>query len=194
MTVLFLFAMWATGASSSVPSEVAVPADNVLAHVLFANGVLSYSCPEVGGTWTLVGAYANLYYSQGSFNAGEDRIGTYDRLAQADSRGGIDRWTLYPPLTESSVVAYTVSSVSQTDGASFALYGATQTEGSGIFDEVTYIQRLFAKNGLPPSGSCTDTTAINRAAYEAEYWFYTAGHMPYSAASSLSPAALLPLW
>jgi hypothetical protein len=130
MTLLFLFAMWATGASSSVPSEVAVPADNVLAHVLFANGVLSYSCPEapspppptkililapsltsscthllflvsclmrgcqleVGGTWTLVGAYANLYYSQGSFNAGEDRIGTYDRLAQADSRGGIDRW------------------------------------------------------------------------------------------------------
>jgi hypothetical protein len=77
------------------------------------------------------------------------------------AHGTIGARTLYAPLTESSVVAATVSAVSQEayNNAAFALYQATQSEGPGIFAEVTYVQRLFTKDGLPPSGACPDASA-----------------------------------
>jgi hypothetical protein len=48
--------------------------------------------------------------------------------------------------------------------------------GSGIFQDITYVQRLFTTNGLAPSaGSCNAGTVTDEVAseYTAVYYFYT---------------------
>jgi hypothetical protein len=48
------------------------------------------------------------------------------------------------------------------------------TEGPGIFDRVTYIQRVNTAGGLPPSGPGPFIGAEEEVPYTAEYYFYRA--------------------
>jgi hypothetical protein len=50
------------------------------------------------------------------------------------------------------------------------------TEGPGIFDRVTYIQRVNTSGGLPPSGPGPFVGAEEEVPYTAEYYFYRAQH------------------
>jgi uncharacterized protein DUF3455 len=50
------------------------------------------------------------------------------------------------------------------------------TEGPGIFDRVTYIQRVNTAGGLPPSGPGPFVGAEEEVPYTAEYYFYRAQH------------------
>jgi uncharacterized protein DUF3455 len=50
------------------------------------------------------------------------------------------------------------------------------TEGPGIFDGVTYIQRVNTAGGLPPSGPGPFVGAEEEVPYTAEYYFYRAQH------------------
>jgi len=46
------------------------------------------------------------------------------------------------------------------------------TEGPGIFDRVTYIQRVNTNGGLPPTGPGPFIGAEEEVPYTAEYYFY----------------------
>jgi len=48
------------------------------------------------------------------------------------------------------------------------------TEGPGIFDRVTYIQRVNTAGGLPPTGPGPFIGAEEEVPYTAEYYFYRA--------------------
>jgi len=48
------------------------------------------------------------------------------------------------------------------------------TEGPGIFDRVTYIQRVNTAGGLPPTGPGPFIGAEEEVPYTAEYYFYGA--------------------
>ena len=50
------------------------------------------------------------------------------------------------------------------------------SEGPGIFDRVTYIQRVNTAGGLPPSGPGPFVGAEEEVPYTAEYYFYRDQH------------------
>jgi Protein of unknown function (DUF3455) len=57
------------------------------------------------------------------------------------------------------------------------LLRATSASGAGQLGEVTFIQRVDTQGGAPPAGGCDATHggAEARAAYSADYYFYTGG-------------------
>ena len=54
------------------------------------------------------------------------------------------------------------------------LVRAVQTEGPGIFDRTSYIQRVNAMGGKAPNSPGTSLGEVTRVPYTAEYYFYTA--------------------
>jgi hypothetical protein len=56
------------------------------------------------------------------------------------------------------------------------LLQTVSTEGPGIFDRVTYIQRVNTAGGLPPTDPGPFVGAEEEVPYTAEYYFYRATH------------------
>jgi uncharacterized protein DUF3455 len=54
------------------------------------------------------------------------------------------------------------------------LLQATKNRGSGVFDQVTYIQRLATRGGAAPTGACTDGRSAG-IPYQSEYRFFVPG-------------------
>ena len=54
------------------------------------------------------------------------------------------------------------------------LLGAASTEGPGVFDHVTFVQRLNTAGGKAPANPGTTVGEEARVAYTAEYYFYAA--------------------
>jgi len=63
------------------------------------------------------------------------------------------------------------------DAISWLLLRVSSTSGIGIFDGVSYVQRLSTTGGVPPTTACDATTAGTdvRSSYAAEYYFYRGG-------------------
>jgi hypothetical protein len=63
------------------------------------------------------------------------------------------------------------------DAISWLLLRVSSTSGNGVFDGVSYVQRLSTTGGLPPATACDATTAGAdvRSSYTAEYYFYRGG-------------------
>ncbi|HXJ19001.1 MAG TPA: DUF3455 domain-containing protein [Polyangia bacterium] len=57
------------------------------------------------------------------------------------------------------------------------LLRATSSSGTGIFSDVTYVQRVNTTGGAAPSTGCDSTTAgtDTRVGYTADYYFYAGG-------------------
>src|SRR5450432_891263 len=57
------------------------------------------------------------------------------------------------------------------------LLKAVEHMGSGVFMDVSYVQRLATANGVAPATGCDSTTVNTTAsvAYTADYYFYTGG-------------------
>jgi hypothetical protein len=79
-------------------------------------------------------------------------------------------------LDGSTVVGQVVASAPapDPDGVKWLLLKATPQGGSGLFSQVTYIQRLYTDGGQVPEGGCDQ--AHNQAEvlveYSAQYFFY----------------------
>jgi hypothetical protein len=52
---------------------------------------------------------------------------------------------------------------------------ANSNNGSGIFSNVTFVQRLETEGGVAPTGRCGTEGAELAVPYEADYYFYTGG-------------------
>ena len=70
------------------------------------------------------------------------------------------------------------------------LLRATSNTGTGVFSDITYVQRVNTTGGTAPGGC--DSTTVNTdtsVAYTADYYFYTGGG---SVTDWLTPPANLP--
>jgi hypothetical protein len=61
------------------------------------------------------------------------------------------------------------------DAIPWLLLGAVNSEGPGLFDGVTYIQRLFTVGGNAPAEAGEFVGEVARVPYTAEYLFYRRG-------------------
>jgi len=146
-----------TGANSSVPPGLEVPAGNVPIAVLSAQGVQVYQC--TASAWVFLEPAASL--------AGRTTTRPRSNQTAVHFRG---------PSWESTkdgslVQAASVASSPVPGSIAELLLKATVNRGDGIFGKVSYIQRLHTTGGAAPAGACVDgkTTGVP---YTAQYRFY----------------------
>lgn len=149
----------------TVPSNLEVPAGNRLSYHAFANGVQIYRCtqgPNNTYVWQFVAPEANLY-SDAPFT---DMVGTHYAGPRWESNSG-------------SIVRGAVDSIAPSpdpNAIAWLLLRGVTSSGPGIFEGVTYIQRVNTTGGKAPSTGC-DSTCVGteiRIPYTAEYYFYKA--------------------
>ncbi|BBN00815.1 hypothetical protein MPTK1_2g02350 [Marchantia polymorpha subsp. ruderalis] len=140
------------------------PQGNVPIAQLFAVGAQHYTAN--GTAWVLTNATADL------FNSRFEKVGVHFYLPQVDPMGGQPSWkTTSPPSLVTAKRLFTVQV--HTNSIAWALLKATSSEDScGLFGDVTYVQRLFTLNGLPPSTAPTKINATFSSSYTSFYVFY----------------------
>ena len=102
----------------------------------------------------------------------------YDQSnTQVGTHGAGPNWT---STVDASVVngAKVWQENSPTAGAiPWLLLRATSNTGTGVFSDITYVQRVNTTGGMAPATGCDATTAgtDTRVAYTADYYFYNGG-------------------
>ena len=135
--------------------KLQVPAGNKVAFHAYAEGVQIYRWTDTG--WAFVAPEAYLY-------AG----------AEDDDPVGIH---YAGPTWESASGSFVVGTVLERctpdpDAIPWLLLGAVDSEGPGIFDGVTYIQRVNTVGGKAPAEAGDFPGEVARVPYTAEYYFY----------------------
>ena len=139
-------------AAVKAPAALAVPDGNKLTGVFSAHGVQTYTCTD--GAWKLLEPAATLSDKRG-------------RTVALHSRGPV--WV--STVDGSAVNATAIANSPRTGTIPELLLQATATRGTGVFADVSYIQRLNTKGGVAPATACTGTDQVG-VKYTATYAFY----------------------
>ena len=161
-SVTFALAADETIAAPELPAgceQLAVPAGNSVAFHVYATGVQVYRWN--GTAWALYGPEANLF-------------------ASANYRGHVG--THYVgPTWESNTGSFVVSSGStaipctpDATAIPWLRLTAINSSGPGVFDGVTFIQRINTVGGLRPTTPGTVIGQEFKSPYATEYYFYKA--------------------
>lgn len=146
-----------------VPEKIQASADEQVILVAHASGSQIYTCQQ--GTdgkfvWVLKGPDAELHDAQGVV------IGRhYAGPTWKDNDG-------------SEVTGRVAARVDSPDSKSipWLLLAATGHSGSGVFSQVTAIQRVQTKGGQPSGSEACDSSkkdSESKSSYTADYYFYT---------------------
>jgi uncharacterized protein DUF3455 len=175
---------------TTIPPALAVPAGAALAEQYHGVGTQIYTCTPSGSaggaagsgadagaitySWVLKGPDAKLYDASG---------------AQVGTHGIGPEWT----SSDGSVVNATkVEQVNSTvpGAVAWLLLRASSTTGTGVFSNITYVQRLNTTGGAAPATGCDSSTSgtDTSISYTADYYFYTGGGV----AAWLTPPAGTP--
>jgi len=139
--------------------SVRVPAGNKVSSRVYASGVQVYRWN--GSEWVFVGPVANLFADH-NFRG---LVGTHYAGPTWESNSG------------SKVVARRVAGCTPDPSAiAWLRLETVSTEGPGIFDGVTYVQRVNTTGGLAPSTPGTVAGEEARVPYTTEYYFYRAAN------------------
>jgi len=140
----------------NVPPALAVPAGNKVAFRAFAAGVQIYEWS--GSAWVFIAPEAALFADAG--NHGEVAIHYVGPTWESESG--------------SKVVGARVagSPAPKPNSIPWLLLRAVSTEGPGIFQQVTYIQRVNTSGGVAPVNPGSATGTRIGVPYTAEYVFY----------------------
>ena len=142
---------------SPLCDRLQVQAENKVAFHVYALGVQIYRWN--GTSWVFVAPSARLF-------------------ADAEYHGEVGIHYAGPTWESNSggkVVASRLESCAPDPTAiPWLLLQMVSTQGPGIFDRVTYIQRVNTAGGLPPSGPGPFIGAEEEVPYTAEYYFYRA--------------------
>ncbi|MFC4508323.1 MULTISPECIES: DUF3455 domain-containing protein [Streptomyces] len=134
------------------PAALKVPDGNKLTGVYAAKGVQTYTCTD--GVWKLLEPAATLSDKRG-------------RTIALHSRGPV--WV---STVDGSAVNAAAAVTSPKDGTiPELLLKSTATRGTGVFADVSYIQRLNTAGGVAPAAACTGTDQVS-VNYTATYAFY----------------------
>ncbi|WP_043678484.1 DUF3455 domain-containing protein [Streptomyces xylophagus] len=139
----------------TVPDALKVPDGNKLTGVFSAAGVQTYTCTNAA--WTLLEPAATLW-------AKNDRS---KRSVALHSRGPV--WV--STVDGSAVNGSAIANSPKTGTIPELLLKSTATRGTGVFADVSYIQRLNTHGGVAPAGACTGTDQVS-VQYSATYAFY----------------------
>ncbi len=162
MTVLLGVNMMAAAAQPQIPAEIKAPAGQKLVLKAHATGFQIYTCKahaDGPSQWDLKGPDAELHNAKGAV------IGHHSLGPTWKYKDG------------SEVTGKASAHVDSPDANSVAwlLLAATGHNGSGLFANVTNIQRINTQGGKAPAASeCTaakDGTE-SKIAYSADYYFY----------------------
>jgi hypothetical protein len=136
-----------------------VPAGNSVAFHAFGVGVQIYSWD--GTSWNFVAPHAVLFA-----NARKHRVvGIHFGGPSWESNDG------------SKVIGTVIDHCTpDPDAIPWLLLGAVSTEGSGIFQDVTYIQRLNTVGGIAPTDPGDSPGQMALVPYTADYFFYRADY------------------
>ena len=169
-------------ASPSVPEAIPVPSGYVLLFSSHARGVQIYECRD--GQWAFHAPRAELFDPQ-----------SHQRTAI--HYGGIDHGLTPGPWWESvddgsRIRAGNPVIAPSPNPNSIPLLGLEVLEqyGTGVFSQVSYIQRLNTEGGVGPTGECQGS-AQRRVAYTADYYFYGTPESPEGQAA-VAPRTLFP--
>jgi len=145
-----------------IAASLRVPASEAPAFVLSGNGVYIYQCRQAisdpnAYVWSFVVPDATLYEGTRSV-ARHATVGLYESLSDRSSVSGIVR-------------------SSQPAGSAnlpWVLIRAQPIGDSGLFANVSSIQRVNTTGGAAPSGGCGPDNVGEeaRVAYQADYYFY----------------------
>jgi len=139
--------------SDSVPEAIRVPPGNRLIAQFAAQGVQVYQC--TGGAWRFLEPIAALHDSS---------------PAVIHFRG-----PSWESIRDGSLVeAATVASSPVPGAIPQLLLKATTTRGTGIFGDVTFVQRLDTAGGVAPTTTCKDGQTQG-VPYTADYLFFDRG-------------------
>ena len=136
-----------------------VPAGNKLASHVYGGGVQIYTW--TGTTWSFVSPEALLY-------AAPD----FEGLVGFHYAG-----PTWESLSGSEVVGTVIQSCTPNpDAIPWLLLEAVSHEGHGIFQRVTFIQRLYTVGGNAPTVPGDFPGQVARVPYTAQYYFYRKDH------------------
>lgn len=144
---------------AGVCDSVQVPEGNQVAFHAYASGVQVYSWN--GAAWVFVEPVANLFASRNY----RGQVGTHYAGPTWESNSG------------SKVVARRLTGCTPNASAiPWLKLETVTTEGPGIFDGVTFVQRVNTTGGVAPSAPGTFAGEEARIPYTAEYFFYRAAN------------------
>jgi hypothetical protein len=146
---------------TDAPPEIAPPSGQRVAFVFVAEGVQNYECRarDGGFGWTFTGPEARLYNGDDKL-VGKHYAGpTWEYLEGGKVKG----------VAVAHVGSHNPNSVDQ------LLLRVDPQSGTGVFAQVSYIQRLRTNGGAPPADACTADGVGHKSAveYSAEYVFFT---------------------
>jgi uncharacterized protein DUF3455 len=171
----------------AIPDALAVPTGATLKFPAHGVGAQVYTCTATtaatdGGTdagattyaWVLLAPDAKLY------DQNDVQLGTH--FAGPTWKSSVDG---------SDAVGSKIAQANSplADAIPWLLLKAVEHMGSGVFMDVTYVQRLNTTKGVAPATGCdaatvATTTSVN---YTADYYFYTGG-------VAASDAGVTPMW
>jgi len=135
--------------------DLAVPAGHKVTFYAYAEGVQIYGWN--GMAWVFQGPEAVLYAGAED----DDVVGTHYAGPTWESNSG------------SSVVGAVVERCTPNpDAIPWLLLAAVDSDGPGVLDGVTYIQRVNTVGGLAPSEPGEFPGDVARVPYAADYFFY----------------------
>jgi Protein of unknown function (DUF3455) len=142
---------------SPLCDSLQVPPGNKLAFRVYAVGAQVYRWN--GTSWVFVEPVATLY-ADANYH---EKVGIHYAGPTWQSNMG------------SKVVATRLASCSPDPTAiPWLLLQTVSTEGPGIFNSMTYIQRVNTRGGLAPTASGSSIGAVAEVPYTTEYYFYRA--------------------
>ncbi|GLY98542.1 DUF3455 domain-containing protein [Actinoplanes sp. NBRC 103695] len=151
------------GGKPSVPDAIKVPGGNVQTSVFKAHGVQNYGCSATGA-WALLEPAAVLTGLSLKPVKPASAIHFRGPSWQSDSDGSLVEGT--SPVSAPSANPNSIPQLLIT--AKVLSPARTQ---SGVFADVTFVQRLNTKGGVAPAGACSagQTAAVK---YTADYRFF----------------------
>jgi hypothetical protein len=157
----------AAPAAPAVPAAIAAPAGAQVTARFHASGAQVYVCGaapaggSAGYAWTLKRPDATL---------------TGDDGRPAGTHGAGPTWT---STDGSAVVGKKLAQADAPEAGAvpWLLLGAVSTTGTGVFTDVTFIQRVATMGGKAPASGCAAdrVDAEEHVPYTADYFFYRGG-------------------
>ena len=141
--------------------SIVVEEGQKLALHVYARGVQIYKWNATTQAWDFDAPRASLFAEENYFG----EVGTHYRGPSWESKSG------------GRVMAKRVPGTGCTPDASaiaWLLLVSTETNGPGIFNRITYVQRVNTVGGVPPTTPGSVDGEVKEIPYTAEYYFYRA--------------------
>jgi len=160
MLILWLMSQGAAYAEVSIPEPIKAPAGYSPVLTVHAKGDQIYQCSVNKGehAWETQAPDAKLFDAQGEI------VGNHTAGPLWEYKEG------------SRVVGRVVKKIDMAPGSAIAwlLVEVVSHKGDGLFSNVSFINRINTRGGLPPSSGCdaNHLGSEKRVAYTADYIFY----------------------